>query len=177
MLSPAALTRRGPAEFLPSFAMLQEAVRKDCARATRWEAKVVAGIAAVIKFVVDDVAAASALTVNAGEWGSNESNPERELRSYFEELLEGVAPGEMLFPISSVEGIVETIAIQIRGHLLAGTAEQLVTIGPDLVYLTLIPYLGDRGARQWAGSILLLTVDTVDGRTVFDAWLKAFERC
>jgi hypothetical protein len=56
----------------------------------------------------------------------------------------------MLFPISSAEGIVETGAIMIRGHLLAGSAESLPALGPELVYLTLMPYLGLAGAKQWA---------------------------
>jgi hypothetical protein len=174
-LTPEALTRRGSAEFSPSFEALQEAVRKACAREPRWEAKVVAGIAAVLEFAVGDVAAARALTVNAGEWSAEVSDPEQTIRSYFETLLEDVVPGRMLFPISSVDGIVETIAIQIRGHLLAGTHERLLELGPELVYLTLMPYLGDRGARQWAGSISLRSV-TVGDRTVFDTWLSSFER-
>jgi hypothetical protein len=175
-LTPEALTRRGSAEFGPSFMALQEAVRKACGGESRWEAKVVAGIAAVIEFTVGDVAAARALTVNAAEWASDVSDPELELRSYFESLLEDVAPSEMLFPISSVDGVVETIAIQIRGHLLSGTADRLLELGPELVYLALMPYVGDSWARQWAGSISLRSMTTVGGRTVFDAWLSSFER-
>jgi hypothetical protein len=175
-LTPEALSRRGSAEFRPSFEALQDAVRDACARETRWEAKVVAGIAAVIEFAIGDPAAARVLTVSAGEWSSGASDPEQAIRSHFEELFEEVVPGRMLFPISSVDGIVETIAIQIRGHLLAGTHERLRELGPELVYLTLMPYLGDRGARQWAGSISLRRAATVGERTVFDAWLSSFER-
>jgi hypothetical protein len=175
-LTPEALTRRGTAEFQASFEALQRAVESACAAEARWEARVVAGIAAVIEFVLGDGAAARSLAVNAGEWASEGSDPEEALRSYFESLLENVVPGQMLFPISSVNGIVETIAIQIRGNLLAGTPERLHELGPELVYLTLMPYLGDAGARNWAGSISLRGVSAVGDRTVFDAWLRSFER-
>lgn len=175
-LTPEALTRRGSVDFEASFEALRGAVQTACAGETRWEAKVVAGISAVVEFATGNGGAARVLTVNASAWGSKGTDPEAELRSYFEGLLEEVAPGRMLFPISSVEGIVETIAIQVRGHLLAGTPEELVRLAPELVYLTLMPYLGDGGARQWAGSISLRSVQTVGGRTVFDAWLSSVER-
>ena len=46
----------------------------------------------------------------------------------------------------------ESIATIIRGHLQLGTADELPGIAPDLVYITLMPYLGISEARRWAGS-------------------------
>jgi hypothetical protein len=153
--TPEEITRRGTAEFEPSFTALKNAVNRACARETEWEARVVAGIGAIIEFTLEDLAAARALTVCIGALAPEEIDLERELLAYFGECLEGIAPGEMLFPISSVEGIVETTAILIRGHLLAGTVERLSALGPELVYLILMPYLGLAGARKWATTLSL----------------------
>ena len=38
----------------------------------------------------------------------------------------------------------------IRGHLLAGTADQLRSVAPDAIYLALLPYLGLEATRRWA---------------------------
>jgi len=149
------LVRRGSVEFAPSFVALKGAVERACARESAWEARVVAGIGAVVEFTLADPAAARALTVCAGAQASDGSNPEQEVLSHFEARLEQVAPAEMLFPISSAEGIVETAAILIRGYLLAGTIERLAELGPELVYLTLMPYLGLEGARKWAATFSL----------------------
>ena len=149
------LSRRGTAEFEPSFKALKEAVNGACGGESEWEARVVAGIGAVIEFAIEDLPAARALTVCAAALATEESDPEREVRAYFEELLEDVSPGPMLFPISSAEGIVETAAILFRGYLQAGRIERLPELGPELVYLALMPYLGFDGARQWAATFSL----------------------
>jgi hypothetical protein len=149
-VTPEGLARRGTAEFGPSFAALKEAVHRACAREIRWEARVVAAIGALIEFALEDPAAARALTVCAGALAPEDGDPEGEMLAYFAALLDDAAPGPMLFPISSADGIVETTAILIKGHLLAGRTEELLELGPELVYLTLVPYLGLGEAHQWA---------------------------
>jgi hypothetical protein len=150
------IARRGTAEFEPSFAALKDAVGRACAQETEWEARVVAAIGAVIGFSLADEAAARALTVSAGALASEPGDdPEGRVLAHFESLLEEVAPTGMRFPISSAEGIVETAAILIRGHLLAGMTEKLAELGPELVYLTLMPYLGLEGATTWAATFTL----------------------
>jgi hypothetical protein len=146
------IARRGAAEFEPSFAALKAAVNRACARESQWEARIVAGIVAVIEFTLEDVAAARALTVCAGALTTDDRDLEGEMLAYFAELLEDVAPDEMLFPISSAMGIVETTAILIRGHLLTGRIERIGELGPELVYLALMPYVGLDSARQWAAT-------------------------
>jgi hypothetical protein len=159
------LSRRGTAEFGPSAAALKVAVSRACAEESAWEARIVAAIGAVIEFTLDDPAAARALTVCAGAFASEERDPERELLAYFAERLELIAPFEMLFPISSAEGIVETVAILIRGSLLTGRIERLPELGPELVSLTLMPYLGLDGARKWAATFSLPRPSKVSLRT------------
>jgi hypothetical protein len=157
-----AITRRGTAEFEPSFAALKTAIDRACARETRWETRVVAGIGAAIEFTLEDVAAARALTVCAGALTMDDRDLEGEMLANFAEVLEDVAPDQMLFPISSAMGIVETIAALIRGHLLAGRIEEIGELGPELVYLALMPYVGLGDARKWAATFSLSGASTVD---------------
>ncbi len=147
--SPQAKMRRGSVEFRPSFNALKKAVRAACSKEVEWEARVVAGLGAVLAFTIGDVAAARALTLNARARAGDGSDPEREVVAYFEQLLTDVVP-ETLHPISSPKGIVETTATVIRGNLLAGTAEHLREAGSDLAYMALVPYLGIDGAKRWA---------------------------
>lgn len=151
------IARRGGVEFEPSFAALKATVNRACAREreSRWEARIVAGIGAVLGFTLEDLAAARALTVCAGALATDGRDLEGEMLAYFAELLESVVPDEMLFPVSSPSGIVETTAVMIRGHLLAGRVERIGDLGPELVYLSLVPYLGLEGAREWAATFSL----------------------
>jgi hypothetical protein len=148
-LTPEALARRGKAEFLPSFAALQEAVRRACAGEAEWEARVIAGCYAVLEFAAGDADAAGALTINARERASSQINPEREVIGYFARLLADSTPDPMLFPISSEESLVESVALIVRAHLQARTAERLPELAPDLAYLLLMPYKGLEEARSW----------------------------
>jgi hypothetical protein len=147
------IARRGTVEFGPSFAALKDAVGRACHPDGEWEARIVAGIGAVMSFTIEDPAAARALTVCAGAQTTDGRDLEGEMLSYFAERLEDVAPDEMLFPISSAAGIVETSAVMIRGHLLADRGERIGELGPELVYLALMPFVGLDRARQWAATI------------------------
>ena len=156
------IARRGDAEFEPSFEALKEAVDRACAAQAPWEAAIVAGVRAVVEFAIDDTASARALTVCAGALGPEGTDLEAEIVAYFAERLERAVPVEMLHSISSAEGIVETAAMVIRGNLLSGNVDLLPALGPDLVYLTLMPYLGLDGAKRWAA-----TFQTPHGRLMF----------
>jgi len=146
------IARRGGVEFEPSFEALKAAVGRACVGKSRWEARIVAGIGAVTEFTVEDPAAARALTVCAGALTTDGRDLEGEMLAHFAGLLEDVTPDEMLFPISSPTGIVETSAVLIRGHLLAGRVERIGELGSELVYLALMPYVGLESARQWAAT-------------------------
>ena len=151
-LTAAARVRRGNAQFLPSFIALQGAVSRACARQVEWEAKVCAGIRAALDFCAAEPLAARALTINARRQDGVGEGHEQELFNYFADQLAGVTPDEARFPISTDEGVIESISVAVRGHLIADTAEQLPELAPELVYLALMPYTGLAGARHWAES-------------------------
>jgi hypothetical protein len=146
----AALARRGSAEFLASFAALQEKVRVACGSHSRWEEQVVAGIQAALRFAAAEPQMAHALIVQGRREPSGGGDREQEVIAYFASLLASVAPAELRRPVSNDEGVIEAIAALVRGHLQAGAAERLPAAAADLVYLALMPYLGLEGARRWA---------------------------
>jgi hypothetical protein len=146
----AARARRGSAEFLSSFAALQEAVRVACASGRRWEEQIVAGIQAALRFAAAEPQMAHALIVQGRREPSGDGDREQEVIAYFASLLASVAPAELRRPTTTDEGVVEAIAALVRGHLQAGAAERLPAAAADLVYLALMPYLGLEGARSWA---------------------------
>jgi hypothetical protein len=148
-ISAAARVRASGEDFSTSFVELQQAVRDACRRQVKWEAKVVAGIDATLDFAATHPAKAIALTVNARRPAFGERNPEQVVLAHFAGLLGEVTPAERPLPVSTDESIVESIAAVVRGHLLAGTEDQLPEVGPDLVYLTLLPYLGLEGTKRW----------------------------
>jgi hypothetical protein len=153
--SPEARRRRGEAEFLPSFAALQAAVRKACARQTEWQAKIGVGIRAALDFAATDPVAAHALTFDARRQGSRTDNRQKELVEHFAAEIAAVAPAEERFQVSTNEGIVETAAQFVRGHLLAGRATELPRLAPELIHLALLPYCGLAEAERWAESFSL----------------------
>jgi hypothetical protein len=159
--TPAVPEWRPPsAEFLPSFDRLRGRVRKACAGHSKWEERVVAGVHAALAFAADEPAAAHALTIDARRQPVGSGDREDEVVEFFAELLRDGAPAGRRIPIASGDGIIESIATVIRGHLLAGTSGQLVSLAPDLIYLTLMPYTGSAGAQHWANTSLSATKGT-----------------
>jgi hypothetical protein len=151
-VSAAARVRASGEDFSASFHELQHAVLDSCRRQVKWEAKVVGGIEATLNFAATSPAKAIALTVNARRPAFGDRNPEQVVLAHFAGLLDEVTPAERPLPVSTDKSIVESIAAVVRGHLLAGTQDQLPEVAPDLVYLALLPYLGLEGTKRWVES-------------------------
>lgn len=151
-ISAAARVRASGEDFSGSFHELQQVVHDACRRQVKWEAKLVAGIDAILGFAAASPAKATALTVNARRPAFGERNPEHVVLAHFADLLGGLTPAERPLPVSTDKSIVDSIAAVVRGHLLAGTEDQLPEVAPDLVYLALLPYLGLEGTKPWVES-------------------------
>jgi hypothetical protein len=156
-ISAAASVRAAGEDFSASFSELRELVGKACAGQSEWEARIVAGIKAVVEFAVENPAKARAVTVEARRADAGSGVPEQSVLEYFTERLADAAPAEKRLPISADRSIVEAIAVIVRGHLLAGTSDQLPESVPDFVYLALRPYLGLAETRAWARAVSLGT--------------------
>jgi len=149
-LTDAARARRGSAEFLPSFVALQEAIATACSGPAEWEAKVAAGVRAALEFAAARPDAAGALTIHARRDIGGGGDREQELIRYLTRLLAEVTPAEVRYPISTDEGLIESIATTVRGHLVSEAAAELPALAPEFIYLALMPYTGMAGARSWA---------------------------
>lgn len=110
----------------------------------------VAGIEAVLAFAAADPQGAHAVAIDGRRRTSGGVNLEQEAVGYFADLLRRAVKVERRFAVSTEEAIVESIATIVRGHLQLGTGDQLPKLAPDLVYITLMPYLGIDEARRWA---------------------------
>jgi hypothetical protein len=154
-VSAAARVRNEGEDFASSFEELKDRVSSACELQGEWEAKVVSGIQAIVGFAATSPAKALALTVEARRPRSDERTPADEVISHFAGLLAKGAPSEKRAQISTDRSVVEAIAMIVRGHLIAGTAEQLPETAPDLVYLALMPYLGLAETRGWTKALSL----------------------
>lgn len=151
--SAAAQVRGEGENFAGCFAELKSLVGEACDQQGGWEAKVVAGIQSIVAFAAASPAKALALTVEARRPDHQGVIPADQVTAYFAKRYGEVAPSTNRAPVSTDESIIEAIALIIRGHLLAGTAEQLSKASPDLVYLALMPYLGMAETRGWAQAL------------------------
>ncbi len=149
----AARSRRGTAEFLPSFVALQRAVAEACSGQIEWQGKIAAAIGAALEFASNDPAAARVLTITARRERSSRGDREQEVIDYFSARLAELAPGRVRSAISTDAGLIESIAVTVRGHLLSGTETVLPALAADLAYLALMPYTGPAEAKRWADSL------------------------
>ena len=100
----AARSRRGTAEFLPSFVALQRAVAEACSGQIEWQGKIAAAIGAALEFASKDPAAARVLTITARRERSSRGDREQEVIDYFSARLAELAPGRVRSAISTDAG-------------------------------------------------------------------------
>jgi hypothetical protein len=151
-LSAAARVRTRAPDFSASFLALKDVVRNACAAETEWQARIAVGLRAVLEFAASDPAAARALTIQARRGDPKEADRQDQVLAYFAELLSEIAPAETRFAVSTDQGIVDSVATIVRGHLLGRTEDQLPGLAPELVYVALLRYTGFTEARRWASA-------------------------
>jgi hypothetical protein len=134
-------------DFTDSFGRLQVAVREACSHHDEWPARVAAGIHAALGFAAADAAAARVLTADADAGGPSGT---RQVIRHFAELLGEEAPHDRRLLASSDEALVSGIVKMISGHVRSDRLDRLDELAPEVVYLTLLPYLGFSAAKRWA---------------------------
>lgn len=60
------------------------------------------------------------------------------------------APHDRRLPVSTDEAMVAGVVGLVGDHVRIGRPERLTELRPELVLLTLLPYLGFAEARRWA---------------------------
>jgi hypothetical protein len=133
---------------------LRAAVLAACPPDAEWPARVAAAIYAVLDFAIADPAAICVLTRDA--LLHRPDGPQRflELTAEFAELLRRVAspagPHQAPLPEATEQALVGGVAMIITDHLRAERLDRLREAGPELVELSLQPYLGRVQARRWS---------------------------
>lgn len=142
----------------PALHELRQALRDSSRRETRWEAKVVAAIKAMLTFCSSEPVRARAMASNAPSPGSGDHSPERTLIAFLARELGTVAPKGSRAPIASDESVIATMAAIVRDRLFSGDRDKVLACAPDLVCLALLPYLEFSQMADWAESANPTTV-------------------
>jgi hypothetical protein len=129
-----------------------------CATETEWQAQVAAGVYAGVDFAIANPELARALTIDAAVEADCVSRYERVI-GRLAGFIQVKAPAGTRLPASTDEALVAGIVGLVGDHIRIGRVDRLAELRPELVLLTLLPYLGFDEAKRWA-----------------DEWPKATER-
>jgi hypothetical protein len=146
----------GADDFESAIARIESAVVDACDQSVDWPARITAGIAAALDFMIANPAAARALTIDsrsAGTGGTGQDGDYAEMIGRFAALLGADAPRGARLPASSDRSVVGVIAAIVSCHVRAGTVDQLGKGDPNLVFLALLPYLGFAEASRWSAAL------------------------
>jgi len=139
-------------EFPLALAGLETAVLDACATKGEWPAQVAAGVYAGVDFAIANPAVARALTID----GAAEADCIRRYERVIGRLagyIQIKAPAGTRLPASTDEALVAGIVGLVGDHLRIGRLDRLAELRPELVLLTLLPYLGFTEAQRWANQM------------------------
>jgi hypothetical protein len=128
---------------------LEAAILGACATADEWPAQVAAAIYAGVDHAIEHLGVAEALDLEASTGAPSLSRYESviaKLTGY----LRSRAPMDQRLPVSTDEALVAGMVGLVGDHLRMGRLERLRELRPDLVLLTLLPYVGFSEAQRWA---------------------------
>ena len=144
--------RRGSGEFLIALAGLETAVLGACAAEEEWPAQVAAGIYAGVDFAIANPVVARALTLDAAAEADCMRRYERVI-GRLAGFIQIKAPVGARLPGSTDEALVAGIVGLVGDHIRIGRLDRLAELRPELVLLTLLPYLGFAEAQEWANRV------------------------
>ena len=140
----------GPeAEFLRALSALETAILDACGEAEEWPAQIAAGVYAGVDFVVDNPEAAESLTAGATD-GTEYKRRYDSLVGRLTGFLRVRAPHDRRLPVTTDEAMVAGVVGLVGDHVRIGRLDRLRELRPELVLLTLLPYLGFSEAQRWA---------------------------
>lgn len=139
-------------EFSVAMAGLETAVLDACAVAAEWPAQIAAGIYAGVDFAIANPAIGRALTIDAAAEADCTWRYERVI-GRLAGFIQIKAPVGSRLPGSTDEALVAGIVGLVGDHLRIGRLDRLAELRPELVLLTLLPYLGFSDAQRWANEV------------------------
>jgi hypothetical protein len=132
-----------------ALANLESAVLEACAAEQEWPAQVAAGIYAGVDYAIAHPELATTLAFDAASDDGSLRRYERVI-GRLAGFLRVKAPIDQRLPGSTDEALVAGVVGLVGDHLRIGRLDRLAELRPDLVLLTLLPYLGFAEAQQWA---------------------------
>jgi hypothetical protein len=128
---------------------LETAVLDACAREEEWPAQIAAGIYAGVDFAIANPSVARELSLDAAVEADSLKVYERAI-GRFVGFIRVKAPVGARLPGSTDEALVGGIIGLVGDHIRTGRVDRLAELRPELVLLTLLPYLGFAEAQRWA---------------------------
>lgn len=134
-----------------ALANLESAVLDACAAEGEWPAQIAAGIYAGVDYAIAHPEVAETLATDAGA-GADTLHRYETVIGRLAGFLRVKAPAERLTGATD-EALVGGMVGLVGDHLRIGRLDRLAELRPDLVLLTLLPYLGFAEAQHWANRI------------------------
>jgi hypothetical protein len=130
------------------------AVLDACAGAAEdeWPAQIAAGIYAGVDFAITNPGVARALTLDAAAEANCMPRYERVI-GRLTGFIQIKAPAGTRLPASTDEALIAGIVGLVGDHIRIGRLDRLSELRPELVLLTLLPYLGFSEAQRWANQV------------------------
>ena len=135
-----------------ALANLEGAILDGCATEEEWPAAIAAGICAGIDYAITHPEVAESLAVDAPR-GSDTLRRYETVIARLAGFLRAKAPTDGRLPGSTDEALVAGMVGLVGDHLRIGRQDRLEELRPELVLLTLLPYLGFAEAQKWANGV------------------------
>jgi hypothetical protein len=132
-----------------ALANLEARVLDACAREDEWPAQIAAGIYAGVDYAIAHPEVAETL-VSDDAPGSDTLRRYESVIGRLAGFLRVKAPADQRLPGATDEALVAGIVGLVGDHLRIGRLDRLEELRPELVLLTLLPYLGFDEAKRWA---------------------------
>jgi hypothetical protein len=135
-----------------ALANLEAAVLEACASEEEWPAQIAAGICAGVDYAIAHPEVGEDLASDA----RNGADPRQRYESVIGRLsgfLRVKAPHSERLPGVTDETLVAGMVGLVGDHLRIGRVDRLEELRPELVLLTLLPYLGFAEAQKWANQV------------------------
>src|SRR5690242_4196265 len=124
----------------------------DCSREDQWPAQVAAAIYAGVDYAIAHPEVAETLAYDSAA----EDESFRRYESVIARLagfLRVKAPSQGRLPVATDETLMAGMVGLVGDHLRVGRLDRLEQLRPELVLLTLLPYLGFKEAKEWADRV------------------------
>ena len=135
-----------------ALANLESAILDGCSGEDEWPASIAAGICAGVDYAIAHPEVAETLAMDAPP-GADTLSRYESVVGRLAGFLRAKAPLKTRLPGATDEALVAGMVGLVGDHLRIGRQDRLEELRPELVLLTLLPYLGFAEAQKWANQV------------------------